>query len=430
MAQKPDFLELLANLDNFPSVRMAQMALSSSQSQLNILSSPVKAELSATYTKTWGELNSTAVNKSLDSEDFGPISLTANFNVIPYGPIYDQIVKAKWNLQLAKNRLKDQKNTEIIKLFQNVTAVLVAKEKIALSEARLEQKQLQLQRLKTLLATGDANQSGLEQIQIQILENQNAVLSQKQNYQQALKSLAVLSGQNIDNLKNVTFELTSFSYKIEEVIENRTDVISARQKLLRAKLDAESRLRDNLPYGSVSSSYNHSTDSNQFNIAGSFSTKSFQPLLQTSYDPDFEPRAAVAGQISDSYNISLKMVIPLDAALPEALKLSETMIKEAETGYQQAQELAKLDILSKENSLMTAQSNLSLAYARLEQATNNLKINRARLEAGIISKLDLAAAENSLFEAQIGLMSAKNQSLVAKMQLAAALSIDLLEVIR
>ena len=430
MAQDLGFFQLLDKLDNFPSVRLAQMAVSSSQSQLNILSSPVKAELSAGYTKTWGQLKLNNKTTSLDAEDISPISLSANFNVIPYGPVYDQIVEAGWNLELAKSRLKEQKNAEIIKLFKSVNNVITAQKQITLAEARLEQNQLQLQKVRALLAGGAANQAGLEQIQIKISQSQNAVISQKQNYQQALRNLSLISGQEVGNIKDEVIELSELNYEIEQAIENRSDLISARQKLLRASMQAESSLRDQLPYGTVSTNYMHSTDSDQFSLGGSFNTKSFQPSLQGSYDPDYKPQAAVAGQSSDSYSISLKLVVPLDASLSEALELSRILIKQAELQYRQSREMAKLDISAKENALSAAQANLSLATAMLEQAKHNLEINQARFEAGIISKLDLVSAKNDLLEAQINRQTAKNQELVAAMQLASALSFNLTEVIK
>ena len=430
LAQDYSYPDLLAMVDKFPSVQMATMRLGSSQSQLNILRSPVKAELSGGYTKTWAEFTANKVSKNLDSEDFSPISLNANFNLIPYGPAYEQQVKAEWNLKQAQNNLKAEKNKQIIELSQNFANALLAKEQILLAEAKLEFSQLKLEQNQVLFGSGNSNQAQLEQAKIQVQQALNNLESKKTSYQQALLSLSLSSGLEVDGVTGDLAEVKDFAQNIEQQIKQRSDVQAALINVQKASLDAEANLRDNLPYGTINLSYNHATDIDSLNIAMSYNTKSFQPSLNTSYDPDYKPQNAISGQVSDSYSLGLKIVIPLDAALPDALYLSELAIKQAEQQFEQSIELAKFDITNKLNSLNSAEKNLELSLAILEQNKSNLDITNQRFKAGIISELALKQSQNNLLEAQINLQIAKNQVMLAKLQVASSLSINLLEVLQ
>lgn len=429
-AQDFGYLDLLSKLDNFPNIQMATMQWESSQSQLNILRSPVKAELSAGYTKTWGEFTANNISKNLDSEDFNPISLNANFTVVPYGPAFEQIIKAEWSFKQAQSNLRDEKNKQIIDLTKGFTSALVAKEQISLAEAQLEYSQLRLQQAQVLLQSGTSNQSQLEQAKIQLQQSENNLENKKRNYQQALLSLSLSTGQELRGVTGKVLGLIEYELNIDKQINQRTDIQAALIALQRAQLEASSTLRNNLPYGTFNLAYNHTSDIDNLNIGMSYNTKSFQPSLNASYDPDFKPQNAVSGQFSDTYTLGLKLVIPLDAALPEAMQLSELTIKQAEMQIEQTIELAKFDIANKLISLNSAKANLELSLAILEQSNNNLDITTKRFNAGIISELDLKQSQNSLLESAISLQAAKNQTLLAKMQLASSLSINLLEVIK
>lgn len=430
LAQSYNFSDLLARLEQFPSIQMATMRLSSSQSQLNILRSPIKAELSAGYNKTWGEFSANNISKSLDSEDFSPISLSANFNVIAFGPAFEQAIKAEWNLKQAQNNLRDEKNKQIIELTKNYANALVTKEQISLAEAKLSYSQLKLEQSQVLFDSGNSNQIRLEQITIQVQQSKDELENSQRNYQQALLNLSLISGLKITSIAPEISTISEYSYNINEQIQQRTDIQAAKINLEKAKLDASATLRDNLPSGTINLAYNQSSDVDNLNIAMSYNTKSWQPSLNLSYDPDFKAQNAVSGQFSSSYSLGLKLNIPLDTALPDALYLSDLAIKQAQMQIEQNLELAKFDIANKLNSLNSAEASLELSSAIFEQNQNNLNITKQRFLAGIISKLDLIQSQNNLLEAQINLNRAKNQVLLAKMQLASSLSINLLEVIK
>ncbi len=429
-AQDFSYADLLAKVNNFPSVAIATMSLESSQAQLNIISSPIKAELSASYNKTWGEFTANTITKSLDSEDFSPISLSANFNIVPYGPAYEQVIKASWNLEQAQNNLRDARNKQIIDLTKSFSNALIAKEQVSLSKARLLYSQLKLEQIQILYQSGTSNQAQLEQAKIALQQSENDLENKKRNYQQSLLSLSLSTGQKITAIIGNLSASVTYELNIDEQINHRTDIQTALIALQRAKLEASSTLRDNLPYGTFSLGYNHASNIDSFNLAASYNTKSFQPSLNASYDPDFKPQSAVSGQVSDSYTLGLKLVIPLDAALPDALYLSDLTIKQAEMQLEQAIELAKFDIANKLNSLRASEANLELSLAILEQSKNNLDITTKRFNAGIVSELDLNQSQNNLLESNINLQIAKNQVLLAKMQIASSLSINLLEVIK
>lgn len=405
------------------------MSVKTSQAQLNILASPVRAELSAGYSKTWGEFSTNNITKSLDSEDFKPISLSANFNVLPIGPAFEQAIKAQWGLEQAQNKLRDEKNNQIIELTKGFANALVAKEQVSLAELRLEHNQLKLDQAQVLLQSGSSTKFQLEQVKIQLQQSKNDLDTKKRNYQQALLSLSLNSGQKITDISGELSELIEYSQDIEQ-INNRTDIQATLISLERAKLEANATLRDNLPYGTFNFGYNHASDVDNLNLGMSYNTKSFQPSINASYDPDFKPQNAISGQSSDTYSLSLKIVVPLDAALPDALYLSNLAIEQAEKQIEQTVEFAKFDIANKLTALNSAEAKLELSKAILEQNNNNLDITTKRFNVGIISELTLKQTENNLFEAQINLQMAKNQTLLARMQVASSLSINLLEVIK
>ena len=146
-AQEISYSGALALIDQSPAVRLARGELELAQRQLEVASSFVRGELSSGYTQSWGELSiptpvddepADPITRTDNRGDFDPIGLSANFNVVPFGPSYEQILRARSALSNAENALRDARYQAVVDVTTSFQTVLAAQRNSELNAAALE----------------------------------------------------------------------------------------------------------------------------------------------------------------------------------------------------------------------------------------------------------------------------------------------------
>ena len=438
-AQEISYSGALALIDQSPAVRLARGELELAQRQLEVASSFVRGELSSGYTQSWGELSiptpvddepADPITRTDNRGDFDPIGLSANFNVVPFGPSYEQILRARSALSNAENALRDARYQAVVDVTTSFQTVLAAQRNSELNAAALELANLTLAEAETRLAAGAATDAEVQAAQLTLQQVQNTQASVQANLAQTLSQLSITLGAPLTKVSPTLPPIKLEPLTLSEVrLEQRADVAAAQIAVEDARITRDATRREYLPSGSLSLGYSVAQDGSRVAIGAGYDTQSYQPSASLSYDPDYElPEQSPEGQRSTAFSVGVSATIPLDVAVGSALEAGRLSIERSEAQLQRTVELAGLEV---ETQQLGVNSNLAayrLAQATLEQQEARLATARRRFESGIISRLELFTLRNDALGARLELLRAEHALRLAQMQLALALAVNPLEV--
>jgi outer membrane protein len=419
-----------------PSVSIAQSQLDLAQEQLQVASSPLSAQFSTGYTKTWRSL--TADNlpqpRSLNSSDVAPLKLSASLNVIPYGPSHDQLVQAQWGVVKARAALRDAKATALLAVAQQYLSALRAAQTVTIKQQALSYAHAALTAVKLQVQLGGASDAQLLAAQLAVTQAENDLAAAKRAQAAALASLSLTLGVSVSAVAGEPPEShdPAIPADLTSVLAERSDVLGAELAVLNARQNADSVLFKNLTSGSLSVSYKTGDRQHSFGLGASFDTRSFEPGVSLSYDPDSGVFSNLDTSLQhpsgQSFSVSLGLKIPLNTALPAALEAARLSVKAAQQQLAQARASAKLSLESAQQQLAAAREALTLSRQILKQSQQALATARKRLKLGLISKLEVNGAQQDAAQARLSYAQAKDKLLLARMQLAQALAHSPLEV--
>ena len=429
------FQAALEQIDQSPRVTLAAAQLELAQEQLNVSASWLQTELTGGYTLRSNR--SSIPDEAGMTEAFGegsgvdPISLNAIFNVVPYGPRYDQTQQQRFNVERARATLRSERAAVTIDVTEQYQTALRAGQQVALSEAQLELRELLLEAERTRLGAGTATTGDVLEAEIATQEALQALLDAERNELQAFAALTTTLGVEVrevaDDLPTSSFE-TEVS---EALLEQRSEITDARLGLAEAELTAASTLRENLPSGTLDTGFNSSTNSSTLQLGAQYSLggpNAYQPTLSFSIDPDTGVQEIPEGEDVQSFSVGVGVSIPLDVALNDALDAARLNVEQSQLRLEQALTLARLEVSNTQAAVATAEANIDLAEQVLEQRQQTVQTSQQRLELGLVSPLDVQQATVSVQEAELTLVQARDALRLAHMRLASALALDPLEV--
>lgn len=421
-----------------PRVTLAENKLELAQKQLEVASSFVSADLSAGYSVTRGALNAPELDepRSLDSSGFDPITLNASFNVFSLGPQADQISRARLEVARARNNLRDERAAVLIETTERYLNALRASGEEALAQLKVAYATQVLEATRSRLAVGAANEADVLQADIALSRAENERAEATRETLQQLAALSLLIGEDVVAVADAPpsgslGELELDAATLATLLAQRSDVQAARLAVQEAEISYHATLRENLPSGSLQMNYAHTTTNSTFGLGAGFDTRSFQPSLSASLDPDsgnLPGSAPLEGASSSSFTVSVGLTVPLDTALPAALAAGQLALEQSRVNATQTLELAKLELANTRRALDAAKAALLLAEQLMEQSEQAAEAARERLALGLVSVLAVQGAENDAAEAALNFSRTQDAVLLAQMRLAAALALDPLEV--
>ena len=424
------FQEALTLVDQSPRIVLAAGQLELAQEQLEVSASWLQTELTGGYTRR-STRSSAADEASGEGSGADPISLNAVFNVVPYGPRYDQIRQQRFNVERAQAALRSERAavaTDVTEQYQNA---LRASQQIALSEVQLELRERLLEAERTRLGAGTATTGDVLKAEIAVQEALQALLDAQRNEVQAFTALTTTLGVEVgavaEDLPSSTFEVEPS----EALFALRSDIVDARLGLAEAELTAASTLRENLPSGTLDTGFTSSTNSSVLQLGAQYSLSgpnAYQPTLSFSIDPDTGVEELPDGVDVQGFSVGIGVRVPLDVALNDALNAARLNVEQSELRLEQALTLAQLELSNAQAAVETAEANIDLAEQVLEQRQQSLQTSQQRLELGLVSPLDVQQASVSVQDAELTLVRARDALRLAHMRLAAALALEPLEV--
>ena len=261
----------------------------------------------------------------------------------------------------------------------------------------------------------------LQQAEIDLLTAERAAA-------QALEALSTTLGQAVSAVTGNLPTSTSTEPDPARLIE-RSDVVGARLDVLEAELLASATLRDNLPSGSFDAAYSTGGEDSQLQLGAQYSMSgpnAYQPRLNFSIDPD----TGLPGGITGRFSLGLSVTIPLDVALPDALRAARLNIAGAEARAEQVLALAGLELRSRQTEIAGAEAVLGLSEQILAQRQDSFAVSKQRFELGLVSQLEVREAEGNVAAARLALHQAEDELRLAHMRLALALAQNPLEVLK
>ncbi|MCA9835285.1 MAG: TolC family protein [Trueperaceae bacterium] len=433
VAQESLSFEEAVNLSQqSPAVELARVQVSSAQKQLAIASSPVSGTLTGGYSSSAGALTAPTLSEPerLDSSSFDPLRLSANFNLIPYGPRFDSVLQARARLRQAELDLRDAQASSLISTVEAYFTALRATQELELKQLALSTAQSELEANQSRFDAGAISASQLTQSQLALQQAQLDLASAQLASTGDLLTLSNLLGVPVEAVADtaITLELKE-DYDLETQVLARSDVQKAFLSLEQTRRDAAATLRDNLPSGTVGLTYNHATDNQNLGLGASFSTSNFQPSLSASYDFDYSPPGATPeDSSSDSFGFSIGLSIPLDASLPDALALADISVNQAQLNYEQTLDTARLRIHNAEQQVRSLEESLALSQELLEQARVTLETTQKRFELGLVSQFDVLGAQQNLAEQELRFGQAQDSLVLALLAYLQSLGLNPMEV--
>ena len=430
-AQTPlTFQDALSLVDQSPRVVLAAGQLELAQEQLNVSASWLQTELASGYTRR-STRSSAADEASGEGSGVDPITLSAVFNVVPYGPRYDQTRQQRFGVERAQATLRNERAEVAIDVTEQYQNALRAGQQISLSQAQLELRELLLEAERTRLGAGTATTGDVLEAEIAVQEALQDLLDAERNEVQAFAALTTTLGVAVSE---VAGDLPTSSFEAEPsegLLELRSEITDARLGVAEAELTAASTLRENLPSGTLDTGFSSSTNSSTLQLGAQYSLNgpnAYQPTLSFSIDPDTGVQELGPGQDAQSFSVGIGVRVPLDVALNDALDAARLNVEQSQLRLEQALTLARLEVSNQQAAVATAEANIDLAEQVLGQRQTTLQMTGERLELGLVSPLDVQQATVSVQEAELTLAQARDTLRLAHMRYAAALALEPLEV--
>lgn len=413
-----------------PSLEIARLQAELAHRQLEVAASPLSAELTAGFSATWGTIDAPGLPepRSLDDRSWDPFALTTAFNVVPLGPRFDRLQRARFNLLRAEQALRDERARLLLETTRHYLNALRATEQAALAERQLALAQNTLAATQARQEAGAVTAAQLLQSEIAVSRAHSQIADAERAKAAALALLSLSVGATVSSVAGEPPMAAAPPTGDLGQLAERSDVLAARLALAEAELTASSTLRDNLPSGSLSLSYARQQGERRLALGAGFDTRSYQPSLSLSFDPD----AALAGNLPDatssSFRLGISARVPLDAALPAALQAAALAVEQASLQLTLAINRAELELNNRQREVEAAEAALGLSEQVLAQSRRVAQDTEARYALGLVSSLERDQAELSAAEAELAAARARDGVLLARLALAAALALDPLEI--
>ena len=451
------FEEALALALESPTVALAETNLDFARRQLEVVASPLSAQLSGGYTRTRGALESPTFPEAEDLSTSGldPLALTTTLNVVPFGPRYDSAQRARWGVLRAENALRDARTDALLDASARYLSALRAAQTVALRRSEVEQAATTLEATRERLGAGASTDFEVAQAGVALSQARSDLAEAERSEVQALSSLSLTLGVSVSAVApsesavdgaegpeaqvqdeiaqpaGETSPLADPSADLTDFLLNRSDVREARLNVLEQELTARATLRDNLPGGSLSLGYTRNVNTRALQVGAAYSTvgpNGYQPALSFSYDPNAQSLLDELEARSSSVSVSLDVSIPLDLRLSAALRAARLNVEASRMQAERVLELARLEAMGAQNNLAAARASLEVAGELLEQSRAALEAAQRRFELGLISPLELSQARIDAAEAALTYARAEDALFTARLDLARALALDPMEV--
>lgn len=420
------YAEAVRLADDGPTVRLATRALELAERQLAIASAPVRGELSAGYRWTSGERD-LGVGEPVDltSQGYDAVALTLTTPVLGLGPAGDAIARARADLTRAQADVDAARRAALIDVTGAFQNALRARTALTLAEAEVELAALERRAAELRAEAGAATDAELARLGSAEARLRNAARAAAFEVEASQRALELALGTPV---AAPTGPLPSPEALLEQVgdpaWEGRSDVLAAVLGLAESERTAAATLRDQVPSLGVRVAHSSGDAERSLSVAAAFDTRTLQPSLSLSYDPDTGVPGVPDGGSSRSLTVGVTLRVPLDPSVGSAVAAARIARERAEAQLELARARAELDVERRAFELTAALADAELARASADLARADLAIAEARHASGALSELALARARLDARRAELDADRAADAARLTALRLLDALATD------
>jgi len=409
-----------------PTVALAQRALELAKRQLAIASAPVRGELSGGYRWTSGERDP-GVGEVIDlsTQGFDPIGLTLTSPILGLGPAGDAIERARADVRRAEAEVANAQRAAVIEVTAAFQGVVRAAESAALAEAEAELAALERRAGELRAAAGAATANEVARLANAEARAQQALQSAAFEQRSAQRSLELALGVPVAAVEpGLPHPAALLARGLDPLWESRSDVLAATLNLADTARSASATLREQLPSLSISVVHASGDADRSLQVAGAFDTRSLQPSLSISYDPDSGVPGVGPDGSSRSLSLGLALRVPLDPSVGHALSAARIASERAEAQLELVRARAELEVERREIEFVRALNDADFAARSAELALAELTNAEARFSAGTLSELAINRARLDVQRALLDLERTRDAARLAALRLLDALAAD------
>mgnify|MGYP001770924242 FL=1 len=287
--------------------------------------------------------------------------------------------------QIAELDYQRTRNEVILQVTTAYQAVARAEEFVRVAEEALKNAQERLKVVRAQVDSGVAARFDVLRAQTQVAQNEQAMLSARNQLDLARSALNNLLGRPLDTPFTVV--------KPERLPEFHSDLESLIQQALAQRPEVLAAQR--------------SVELAQANIRNA--RRGERPTLALTGQADFNLNTTPFNPRRESYTGILVLSVPIwDGGITQArVAQARDDLEIAQLQLQQVREGVVLEVRNAYLSLIDAKKRLEVARQGLEVATEALRLARVRFEAGVSPQLEISDAELAFTQAQTNLINAQ-----------------------
>jgi outer membrane protein TolC len=440
-AEPLSFTEAIARVDQAPTVVIAERAVALARRQLELVGSPLRAELGGGYARTWGERVAAEGAPPVDLADgnFDPVRLVLTLPHLGVGPSADAEARARADLARAEADLAAVRRGQRIELTAAYAGALRATRSADLARAEAALATLELEAAQARFEAGAVTATDVARVEAAVSRAESAVHAADREAALALARLELalgtpgvtpteapptpeVSGMPTSSASTATagaaaqpaatlavadltaLDLTMLRAVADGVATPGVDAMSARPDVMAAALavaeserSAAATLRDNLPSGSLNASFAHGNDRNALTLGAALDSRSLTPSVSASYDPDDGLPGLMEGGSNTAFSLGVSVRIPLDVSVGSAIDGARLARERAAAQLELAIARAELDLRRLAHDVVTAWESVEAAERAANLAADDAEMAQRRFAAGTLSEL---AARRSGLEAE------------------------------
>jgi len=363
-------------LNSNPAIKMTDADRKSAELQINIAKGEKLPALTISHSD-----NIFHSGADLDTDYTTSVSL--GLNLYTGGKTESDISSAKLKLKVADSAVEQSKQKIKLDATNDYFTILQTKNSLKVSQEAVDQMEVHLKNVQAQYAVGTVAKSDVLRSEVELANNQQALIKAKNAYDLAISNLNNVIGLPLDTdvivkdeLKHEKYTLT-LTDSIQYALTHRPEAIQADYSIDVAKEAVKGYKAGKLPTVSATA--------------------------KTGWkDKDFP------GADNNSWSIGLAASwTPFDSGVTNAkIKQSDSAVVKAVEQARQTKDTVQLDVRQAYLNMSEAEKRIDTTQVAVEKAEEDFKIAQVRYSAGVGTNTDV-------IDAQVALTTAKNNYIQA-----------------
>jgi len=420
-----DFGAAVALARQGPSVTAAELAVRGAQAKLAASFPAMTGSLQTGLSQSWSDASGVSSQRG----GLEPFSLSATFNVVPYGPGFDARLDAERALATARMALDDTTRQATVDAVRAYLQALRTQRRIELDARAVALAEASAQHVRTLQDAGNATDASVADAAMALMQARIALASDRLALATALADLSDRVGRTVAGVAGEPpAGHAATGSTLDDALARRSDVRQAALALEAARRGYAAGVRSMVPSARASADLASGDGSTSWGAGIAYGTSTFQPSLQASVTPGGSTTSNGSTLQGTRLALALTINVPLDTSVGAALEGARLTVAAADRELERARQRAALAVASAERTLGSNTLQARLATAQRDRAAEKADEAARRLDLGLVATPELDRARLDADGADLVARAADDAVLLARLELAQALGLDPLEV--